>query len=108
MPDFFFGTPMDLAYYPPDTDEKMAAIMAFIGGTANVQKALENVHKLLPKLNTAYPSVEKYAVMGHCWGGKVWVLNFSINSTRLIVSRLQRSCLGLLPPSKRQSRPTRS
>lgn len=73
MPDFFRGPAVDPAYYPPDTPEKMAKIMEFINGPAKVELGIENAQKVLLAAKTAYPSVEKWAGVGYCWGGKVCV-----------------------------------
>lgn len=71
MPDFFFGSPIDYNAIPADTDEKKAKVSSFFAGPAALGKAQENVHKVLPELKTTYPSVEKWGVIGYCWGGKV-------------------------------------
>ncbi|KAF8525185.1 alpha/beta-hydrolase [Hysterangium stoloniferum] len=73
MPDFFepdAAFPME--YYPPDTTEKKAAIQAFFGGPAKMDKTLPNVKKVGDALRAdGYKNVGVY---GYCWGGKVATL----------------------------------
>lgn len=86
MPDMFEGTPLDINVYPPNTDEKKAAMQKFW-----VEKALPPGHiervktKIVPALKERFPSVEKWAVIGYCWGGKVSTL-LSSEGTPFIAS----------------------
>lgn len=72
MPDFFFGPGIDIALFPPDTPEKQATIGEFFAKQADFVPARANVEKVLPELKSAYPSAEKWGIIGICWGGKVW------------------------------------
>ncbi|KAI5816566.1 dienelactone hydrolase [Pyronema omphalodes] len=74
VPDLFHGKPMEIKNFPPDTPEKQAALGAFFGGPANPANNVETVRGLVPKLKAAYPSVERWALVGYCWGGKIVTL----------------------------------
>lgn len=76
MPNFYCGPALDPAAYPPDTPEKMATIMAFLDGPANIERGVENVQKALSAAKTMYPDVEKWGAVGYCWGGKVRVSGY--------------------------------
>lgn len=71
MPDYFFGSPMDIKLFPPDTPEKQAKLGAFFGNEADLPKAQENTKKFVSVLKEEYKSIEAMAVIGYCWGGKV-------------------------------------
>ncbi|KAA8900013.1 dienelactone hydrolase [Sphaerosporella brunnea] len=74
MPDLFKGQPMDIGVFPPDTDERRKKLTDFFATTANPQNNVETVKNLVPALKEAYPSVEKWALVGYCWGGKIVTL----------------------------------
>lgn len=71
MPDFFKGEPMDIKNYPPVSDAQKKALGDFFAGPANPANTVDVVRNLVPKLKEQYPSVEKWAVVGFCWGGKI-------------------------------------
>lgn len=71
IPDFFKGAPVQLENYPPDTDVKKANLQAFFKGPADPVSNVKIVKELLPKLKEQYPEVEKWALVGLCWGGKI-------------------------------------
>jgi len=73
MPDFFKGSPMDTKNYPPDTDEKKKLIGDFFKGPAAPPKNVELAGEIMQALKKSekFSTVEKWAVVGFCWGGKV-------------------------------------
>ncbi|KAI5778700.1 dienelactone hydrolase [Geopyxis carbonaria] len=74
IPDFFKGEPMAISGFPPDTPEKQKALGEFFAGPAAPPKTVAKVGELVPLLKEKYPSVERWALMGYCWGGKVTAL----------------------------------
>ena len=71
MPDFFNGEPCDVSVVPPDTEEKKAKLNNFFATTADLATNRERIAKSLGALKGGFPGVEKWAVVGYCWGGKV-------------------------------------
>jgi len=77
IPDIFDGKPMNINDFPPTTPEKKQALDAFFSpdGPANPEKTVAKVREtLLPGLKKRFPSVEKWAILGYCWGGKMTTL----------------------------------
>jgi hypothetical protein len=54
-----------------DTEEKKAALGKFFAEVAAPPKNVEKLLKAVTEAKAQYPSVEKWAVIGLCWGGKV-------------------------------------
>lgn len=73
IPDFFEGKPVDIKNYPPDTPEKQKLIGEFFAGPANPAAVVEKAKVSLGKVQEAYPKVEKWVIVGFCWGGKIAV-----------------------------------
>jgi dienelactone hydrolase len=71
IPDLFKGAPMQIENFPPDNDVKKKALGDFFAGPANPAKTADIVRDLVSKLKEQYPSVEKWAIVGFCWGGKI-------------------------------------
>lgn len=72
IPDLFDGKPLDGSVYPPDTEEKKKALGAFFqSGPGQFEPALEKVRSLAQAFKTDFKSVERWGIMGLCWGGKV-------------------------------------
>ena len=71
MPDFFFGKPIPLSEYPPDTEEKRQRIGAFFGGPANPSETAKKVPGLVKEIEKKFEGIQKWASLGMCWGGKV-------------------------------------
>jgi dienelactone hydrolase len=71
MPDLFDGKPADIAWYPPDTEEKGKKLGAFLGSTADQPKNVERVSKLMALMQSNYPYLTTWGIVGYCWGGKV-------------------------------------
>ncbi|KAI9841811.1 MAG: hypothetical protein M1837_000356 [Sclerophora amabilis] len=71
IPDFFEGKPADISWYPPDTEEKGKKMGAFFSGPAAPPKTTERIPKILKALQTGQSNIEKWGVIGFCWGGKI-------------------------------------
>ncbi|KAI1302636.1 Alpha/Beta hydrolase protein [Xylaria venustula] len=70
MPDFFSGNPAKMEWYPPDNDEKKAAMGEWF------KVALWNLH--IPKVpgfvhaaEKVNPNIKSWGIIGYCWGGKM-------------------------------------
>lgn len=75
VPDLFRGKPMDIAGFPPDSPEKRQALKAFFAGPAAPPATAAFVRDTLaPALQEAFPIVERWAIVGYCWGGKIATL----------------------------------
>jgi dienelactone hydrolase len=59
------------AWVPPDNEEKLSALMTFLKETAAPPSILPKVQSWLEEAKSKYPSVEKWGILGLCWGGKV-------------------------------------
>lgn len=70
MPDFFDGEPADISWYPPDNEEKGKKLGEFFQAKAAPPKTLPRVSKVVKELGESR-GVEKWGVVGYCWGGKV-------------------------------------
>ncbi|KAF2203880.1 dienelactone hydrolase family protein-like protein [Delitschia confertaspora ATCC 74209] len=70
MPDFFEGKPADISWYPPDNKEKEEKLGAWFKEKAAPAKALPKVKKIVEELGRER-GIEKWAVVGFCWGGKI-------------------------------------
>ena len=76
MPDFFRGKPFPLDSFPPDTDEKKKALGDFFGGPAKPDEIAAQVPKIVKELTErSGGTITKWGIVGHCWGGKIVVLN---------------------------------
>lgn len=71
MPDFFEGSPADISWYPPDTEEKGKKLGEFFQTAAAPPRTLGNVSKVLEALKETNPEIKSWGVLGYCWGGKV-------------------------------------
>lgn len=71
MPDFFDGKPADISWMPPDTKEKEQKMGEFFQSQAAPPKTLPRIPKIVDELTQKY-GIEKWAIIGFCWGGKVW------------------------------------
>lgn len=70
IPDFFDGKPADISWYPPDNKEKEEKLGEFFKTAAAPPKILPRIPKLVEEL-ARKRDVEKWAVLGYCWGGKI-------------------------------------
>lgn len=71
MPDLFRDQPAEPGIFPPDTKEKAEKLGAFFKGPANPQDTSEKVPVLVNAIAEQVPGIEKWGVLGACWGGKV-------------------------------------
>ncbi|PWW73661.1 alpha/beta-hydrolase [Tuber magnatum] len=74
MPDFFKGEAAEPDCYPPDTPEKGKALMGFLNGPANFKDGEANVRAVAEGLKKEFTGVERWGIVGYCWGGKVAVV----------------------------------
>jgi len=74
MPDWFQGKPLPIETFPPDTDEKKQALQSFFSGPATPPKMFERFEKVWPVLKEKFPGVERWGIMGYCFGGKIATL----------------------------------
>jgi len=63
MPAWFGDNPADLAWYPPDTEEKEKAFGAWLEGAAP-PKHLPKVQPVMKSAKEQFPSIESWAMMG--------------------------------------------
>lgn len=70
MPDFFEGSPADISWMPPDNDEKKKKMGEFFQTKAAPPKTLPRIPKIVDELSQK-KGIEKWAIVGYCWGGKV-------------------------------------
>jgi dienelactone hydrolase len=54
-----------------DTDEKRNKMMGFFVEKASPEKNLATLISVTNEAKSLYTTVEKWAVLGLCWGGKV-------------------------------------
>ena len=71
MPDFFYGKPAEKGIFPPDTEEKKKKLGAFLEGPANPSKTAEKIPDIIKEISKQRSTIEKWGVVGGCWGGKV-------------------------------------
>nr|ASK38706.1 dienelactone hydrolase [Paecilomyces divaricatus] len=75
VPDFFKGKVASESWFPPDTEEKKAAIGDWFATAGNFAVHIEPMKELVQQLSTQYPSVSgKWGAFGYCWGGKMVAL----------------------------------
>jgi len=70
MPDFFEGKPADILWYPPDNKDKEEKLGEFFKTQAAPPKTLPRIPKIVEDLGKSR-GIEKWAVIGYCWGGKI-------------------------------------
>lgn len=71
VPDLFEGAQAYVEWLPMDTEEKKSAFGKFYTEVASPPKNVEKLLKVVAEAKAKYPSVEKWAIIGLCWGGKV-------------------------------------
>lgn len=82
MPDFFHGERADLAWFPPDTEEKKAALFGFINTKAAVAEKVGVLRRVAEDARVRFGGVRSWGAVGLCWGGKVSILFPFIQSWR--------------------------
>lgn len=71
MPDFFEGSPADISWYPPNTEEKGKKLGEFFKTTAAPPKTVAKMATVMEELKSKNSNIEEWAVLGFCWGGKI-------------------------------------
>ncbi|KAJ5469774.1 hypothetical protein N7530_007131 [Penicillium desertorum] len=74
IPDFFNGEGANLEWVGMDTPEKKSKMMGFFAGKASPENNLATLLSVTEEAKNLYTSVEKWAVFGLCWGGKLAAL----------------------------------
>jgi len=57
--------------YPPDNEEKGKKLGNFFSTTGAPPKTAGRIPGLLKEIEKQYPDIQKWGVVGFCWGGKV-------------------------------------
>ncbi|KAH8717069.1 hypothetical protein GQ44DRAFT_712818 [Phaeosphaeriaceae sp. PMI808] len=70
MPDFFEGSPADISWHPPKNEEQGKKLGEFFKTKAAPPKTLPRIPKIVDELSKSR-GIEKWAVIGFCWGGKI-------------------------------------
>ncbi|CAK7238330.1 hypothetical protein SEUCBS140593_010556 [Sporothrix eucalyptigena] len=70
FPDFFDGEPAPLDVFPPDNQDKMDRLMAFLGKNSP-PAAAARLPAYVKAASEKFPSIKSWGVVGFCWGGKV-------------------------------------
>ena len=76
MPDFFEGSPADISWYPPTTDEHKEKLGKFFQTKAAPQNTLPKIPKIVEEANKLAPNGSfQWSILGFCWGGKIAALS---------------------------------
>jgi dienelactone hydrolase len=70
MPDFFYGSPADVSWYPPKTKEHGEKLGAFFAGPAEPSKTLSKIPEVIAEVETSC-DIKSWGILGYCWGGKI-------------------------------------
>ena len=73
--------PFPASFYPPDTDEKMAALQSFFQQAGNFGVTLPRMNKVIEAL--AAEGKTSIGVYGTCWGGKLSATLAATTNTNL-------------------------
>jgi dienelactone hydrolase len=74
IPDLFEGSPAEISWYPPNTDEKLEKLAEFFKTKADKATTLARIPGIVANADTLAPGgggFNKRAIIGFCWGGKV-------------------------------------
>ncbi|KAF8422458.1 hypothetical protein EV426DRAFT_605842 [Tirmania nivea] len=93
MPDLFEGEPCDYNIYPADTDEKRMKFQAFWTTKADFGKNQAAIRQITGALKDEFKSVEKWAIIGYCWGGKMATLASGENSSFIASAQIHPAAL---------------
>ncbi|KAK8104124.1 uncharacterized protein PG998_011157, partial [Apiospora kogelbergensis] len=70
MPDWFKGEPCPIEWFPPTTEEKQKKLGGFFEKFPPPSVA-GKVPAYMKAAKEKFPEVREWAILGHCWGGKV-------------------------------------
>jgi dienelactone hydrolase len=74
IPDFFEGSPADISWYPPQTEEQKQKLGEFFQTKAPPPKTLSKIPGVIAQADPLAPGgsgFKKWGIVGYCWGGKV-------------------------------------
>ncbi|KAL2218203.1 putative dienelactone hydrolase [Thermoascus aurantiacus ATCC 26904] len=71
VPDLFEGTQGDINWLSMEPAERMQAVQKFLTEVAEPKKNAEKLVAIVTECKKKYPSIEKWGVLGLCWGGKL-------------------------------------
>ena len=83
IPDLFEGSPADISWYPPDTEDKKQKFGAFFQDRAPPPLTLPKIPAIVQEANKLAEGgngFSSWAILGHCWGGKIATLSAGANS----------------------------
>lgn len=76
IPDFFEGSPADISWYPPTTDEHKKLLGEFFSTKAAPPNSLPKIPKIVEEANGLAPGGSyDWSILGFCWGGKIAALS---------------------------------
>lgn len=83
IPDFFEGSPADISWYPPTTDEHKAKLGEFFSNQAAPPKTLSKIPDVVADGNKLAPggAFQSWSILGFCWGGKIASLSSGAENT---------------------------
>lgn len=80
VPNLFHnGQPADLSWFPPNDKEKEKKLGDFFSHNPPQQVA-KGLPDKIQVMHKKYPSIEKWAILGFCWGGKITTLSLQEGS----------------------------
>ncbi|KAL4874240.1 dienelactone hydrolase family protein [Aspergillus karnatakaensis] len=85
IPDFFEGSPADITWFPPQTDDHKSKLGNFFNTKAAPPQTLSKIPGVVTEANNLAPGprFDSWSILGFCWGGKIATLvsNESSNKT---------------------------
>ncbi|CAG8102064.1 unnamed protein product [Penicillium nalgiovense] len=77
MPDFFEGSPADISWYPPTTQEHKEKLGNFFSTKAAPPRTLSKIPNVVAEGNKLAPggNFQSWSILGYCWGGKIATLS---------------------------------